>query len=151
MGAPLALLSLANLNEVNHQRGIRAAIIEHALKRSPLFCVIEPHTNQYQRVYYTNKLVLADDYIEYRDILLKKLIEKGLEASTTSFIPIYQHEISTNEQIINASEEFHGADLYYQRIISIPAFVYEPIELVQHYAATIMQISDLILKMINGD
>ena len=151
LGAPLALLSLANLNEVNHQRGIRAAIIEHALKRSPLFCVIEPHTNQYQRVYYTNKLVLADDYIEYRDILLKKLIEKGLEASTTSFIPIYQHEISTNEQIINASEEFHGADLYYQRIISIPAFVYEPIELVQHYAATIMQISDLILKMINGD
>lgn len=151
MGAPLALLSLENLEEVNRQRGIRASIIEEAIKNCPVFHVVQSLTHCYQRVYYTHKLILADEYIDYRDILLQMLIQNGLEAALTSFIPIYQHEISSGCSIVNKEESFPGAEQYYKRVISIPAFVYEDIELVKYYADTILETSKIILQMKNSD
>ena len=79
------------------------------------------------------------------------LIQNGLEAALTSFIPIYQHEISSGCSIVNKEESFPGAEQYYKRVISIPAFVYEDIELVKYYADTILETSKIILQMKNSD
>jgi len=151
MGAPLALLSLENLEEVNHQRCLRASIIEEAIKNCPVFHVVQSPASCCQRVYYTHKLILSDEYIDYRDILLQMFIQNGLEAALTSFIPVYQHEISSDSRIVNSEESFPGAEQYYKRVISIPAFVYEDIELVKYYADTILRISKSILQIKNNE
>lgn len=147
LGAPMALASLTNLEKRNQQRKKRASIIEDVLGKSPVFYIIENATQWYQRVYYTHKLILTDEYIDYRNILLQLLIQNGLEASVTSFIPIYQHELITNNRIVNGDEFFPDAIQYYKRIISIPAFVYEDVELVQYYADTILQTADVIVQL----
>ena len=150
MGAPLALASLNKLGEVNHQREIRASILEQAIEGCPLFHVIKINKKGDQRVYYTYKLVLADEYVSYRDIILELLIHNGIEATVTSFIPVNKHELSSSKRIVNSEEFFPGADLYYKRIISLPAFVYEDVELVEHYADVILRISEDILQMDNN-
>lgn len=146
LGAPLALMSLSNLDEVNRQRQRRAMIIERAAKDSGIFNV--PHENdvRFQRVYYTYKLILREQYISYRDDILRFLIHYGLEACTTSFIPVYEHEICSDKRILNRQEPFPNAITYYSRIISLPAFVYEPIELVEHYAQVIRESAKIVVE-----
>lgn len=146
MGVPLALLSLSNVEEVNHQRSMRALLIRSRIADSGIFSIAEPDEESCQRVYYTNKLVLNEEYIECRDEVLQELIHYGLEATRTSFIPVYQHEICSHEDIINADERFSGSEKYYNRIISLPAFVYEPLGLVEYYAETILKVSGRIVK-----
>ncbi len=150
IGAPLALASLNRLGEVNQQREIRASILEQAIDCCPLFHVIKLTNKDDRRVYYTYKLVLADEYIAYRDLLLELLIHAGIDANVTSFIPVNKHELSLSERIINSEGFFPGSDLYYKRIISLPAFVYEDIELVEHYANVILRIAEKILQMENN-
>lgn len=143
LGAPLALSSLSNIEKVNRQRRARVLIIEEGINDSDVFDIIKTCDGHCWRVYYTYKLVLKNQYIDCRDEILQELIHYGLEANATSFIPIYQHEICSHEGIINAYERFPGSEKYYNRIISLPAFVYEPLALAKYYA-------DIILKVSNG-
>lgn len=147
MGAPLALKSLSNLEDVLRRRETRARIIDDAVRDCPVFFVVDERTPRYQRVYYTHKLVLADGYVEYRDLMLRMLIQRGLDAAVTSFIPLYQHELSSDSRIVNAGLNFEGAQAYYRRIISIPAFVYEDLELVRYYADTIVCTAKEIMQL----
>ena len=144
LGAPLALLSLSNVEEVNRQRRVRVSIIEKSVSNSGIFAIIEPNIKHCQRVYYTYKLALKEQYIGQRDSILQMLIHYGLEANKTSFIPVYQHELCSHKDVVNADEEFPGAEKYYHRIISLPAFVYEPIALSEYYADVISTVSNRI-------
>lgn len=146
LGAPLALMSLRNLEEVNRKRRHRAMVIEAAAKNSGIFAIPLEYNRQCQRVYYTYKLILRDQYIPYRDAVLRLLIHRGLEACTTSFIPAYEHEICSDPRIVNAQDPFPNSETYYRRIISLPAFVYEPVELVEHYAETISEAAKMIAE-----
>lgn len=145
LGAPLALASLANIEAVNQQRQARISLLEKSLHDSGAFVIPGDHPERYRRVYYTYKLTLKEPYIAYRDELLHALIHQGLEATVTSFIPVYQHELCSHRDIVNAHEHFPDAEKYYRRVISLPAFVYEPIALVEHYADIISKISGSIL------
>lgn len=147
IGAPLALNSLSSLEDVSRRRELRARIIDDAIRDCPIFFVVNERTDQYQRVYYTHKLVLADDYVEYRDLVLQMLIQRGLDAAITSFVPLYEHELSSDPRVENAKLCFEGARVYYQRIISIPAFVYEDLELVRYYADTIVHTAEEIIRI----
>lgn len=144
LGAPLALLSLSNIEETNKQRRVRASIIEKGVSNSDIFAIVEPCIMNSQRVYYTYKLALKEQYIEQRDSILQMLIHYGIEANKTSFIPIYQHELCSHKDIVNADEEFPGAEIYYRRIISLPAFVHEPIALSEYYADVISMVTSRI-------
>ena len=146
LGAPLALMSLGNLEEVNRKRRHRAMIIEAAAKDSGIFAVPSDSNGQCRRVYYTYKLMLLDQYIPYRDAILRFLIHRGLEACKTSFIPAYEHEICSDPRIVNAQDPFPDSETYYRRIISLPAFVYEPVDLVEHYAETIREAAKVIAE-----
>lgn len=146
IGAPMALASLKNLGQTNRKREERALIIERALRKSPVFYVVDHKEYAAQRVYYTHKLVLADEYVDKRDTFLQLLIQNGLEASITSFIPVYQHEIASNRRIVNGGETFPGAVQYYKRVVSIPAFTHEDLELVQYYADTILQTAKVVAQ-----
>lgn len=146
LGAPLALLSLSYVEEVNRQRQVRVSIVEKSVSDSGIFAIIEPCAKHDQRVYYTYKLALKEKYIGQRDSILQMLIHYGLEANKTSFIPVYQHELCLHGDIVNADEGFPGAEMYYQRIISLPAFVYEPVALSEYYADIISTVSNRIVS-----
>lgn len=145
LGAPLALMSLGNLEEVNRKRRHRAMVIEAAAKDSGIFNILSDGNGQCKRVYYTYKLILRDQYIPYRDAVLRFLIHHGLEACTTSFIPAYEHEICSDPRIVNAQDPFPNSEIYYKRVISLPAFVYEPVALVEHYAEIIREAAKMIV------
>ena len=145
LGAPLALMALKNLEDVNQRRQLRVSVVERELVKSEVFILPKNYDELNNRVYYTYKLVLAEKYISQRDSVLQSLIHYGLEASTTSFIPIYKHELCSDPNIINGRERFLNAEKYYSRIISLPAFVYEPIELAEYYAEIIKHVSEHIL------
>lgn len=144
LGAPLALLSLSNIEETNRKRRERVSIMEKSVSNSDIYAMIDPCAKRGQRVYYTYKLILKEQYIEQRDFILQMLIHYGLEANKTSFIPVYQHELCSHKDIVNADEEFPRAEKYYRRMISLPAFVYEPIALSEHYADVISMVSNRI-------
>ena len=146
LGAPLALMSLNNLEEVNQKRRYRAMMIDTAAKDSGIFFVPQDCNRRTKRVYYTYKLILQDQYISCRDNLLQFLIHRGLEACKTSFIPVYEHEICSNPGVVNGQESFPGAVTYYSRLISLPAFVYEPVELVKYYAQIIGEAANKIAE-----
>ena len=146
LGAPLALMSLNNLEGVNQKRRHRAMMIEAVAKDSGIFSVPQDCNRRTKRVYYTYKLILRDQYISYRDNLLQFLVHRGLEACKTSFIPVYEHEICSNPGIVNGQEIFPAAVAYYSRLISLPAFVYEPVELVEYYAQIIGEAANRIAE-----
>lgn len=146
LGAPLALHALSNLEKVNEQKRIRAACMEKKALASEVFLVAENHVEQCQRTYYTFKLTLKDQYIAYRDSILRMLIANGLEANVSSFIPFHQHELSANANVVNADEQFSGSEKYFSRIISLPAFVYEPVSLAEYYGDSIGKVSDIMEK-----
>lgn len=136
IGAPLALRALRDLETVNYERSRRVLQMEKCYSNSDTFITLKKDP-LIKRTYYTYKLIMSDHYINYRNHILNSLIHRGLEAGVTSFIPINKHELSSDRNVINGLEHFDGAQKYYSRIISLPAFVYEPVELAQHYGETI--------------
>lgn len=137
LGAPLALASLEALEEVSRKREERARILERAAEDSGIFVLPPPGGPGDRRAYYTYKLVLGEPYIPDRDAILRFFIHRGLEACATSFIPAYEHALSAGPGVVNGKERFPGAETYYRRILSLPAFVHEPVELAEHYAEAI--------------
>ena len=146
LGAPLALDALRQLEEVNQKRRRRALILEKAAEDSGIFVLPPLCDASCRRVYYTYKLVLREPYVPYRDVLLRALIHQGLEACTTSFIPAYEHALSAGPGVLNGGESFPGAETYYSRILSLPAFVHEPVELAEHYGAVIRASAKMVLE-----
>jgi dTDP-4-amino-4,6-dideoxygalactose transaminase len=86
-------------------------------------------------MYYTLKPILADDLIQYRDKLVHNLTLKGIDAKIPDNRPFHKTEfyglISKNK------DSFSNADRYFSRIISLPSFTYEPIELIHYYGSVI--------------
>lgn len=146
LGALLALTSLRNLEQVNRKRQHRAAILEQALEENEIFVLPKGCDGRDQRTYYTYKLILREQYIPHRDIILRFLIHRGLEASVTSFIPAYEHEICSDPRVVNGRESFPDSELYYSRIISLPAFVHEPVQLAEYYAKTIKESAKITVE-----
>lgn len=139
LGAVLALQSLENLSHTNTARLVRLSLITDVAKRSGIFEIDSLRDSRKKWVYYTYKLVLKEEFIEDRDKILYTLIHAGLDAAESSFIPVHKQVLATFPFVKNGTATFPNADTYFKRIISLPAFVYEPISLVQYYADTIQQ------------
>lgn len=140
LGAVLAQHALDDLKSVNQEREIRIQLLSSAAKKSGIFLSDIPQDSNANRVHYTYKLVLKEPYIHLRDSLLHKLIHDGLDATETSFIPVYKHTLAAEPFVINGADSFPNADKYYRRIISLPAFVHEPLDLIRFYADTIQSL-----------
>lgn len=149
LGALLALRSLHDLAHTNEARAARLSLITDAAKRTGVFEVADEQPSYIRRVYYTYKLALKEPFIVERDNILRTFIHAGLEAGETSFIPVYKHELSKHPFVLNSKDSFPNAEMYYKRIISLPAFVYEPYCLVKQYADVIQQIGENCSGKIN--
>jgi dTDP-4-amino-4,6-dideoxygalactose transaminase/organic radical activating enzyme len=145
LGASIALESLHNLSETNKKRNFRAEILNTAISSSSILSAPRHNDPRIKRTYYTYKSLLNNEYISRRDELLEKLILQGLEVTSSSFVPIHKTQLFKNKQILNGNECFKGADIYCNRIISLPAFVNEPEELVKFYAEKLNNTLECIL------
>ncbi len=146
LGARIALSSLQNLEHVIRCREDRLSILDRTITGSDVFYkVVLPNT--VKRTYYTYKLIVQDSFIPYRNEILEFMIHYGLEAGITSFIPAYKHSICRPGQpgIANGHDLFPQSEKYYNRIISLPAFVYEPAALVQYYGKIIKDAEQFII------
>lgn len=139
LGAPIALESLHNLYSTNTKRNQRVDIMNEAISNSKVVFAPVCGEPDKKRVYYTYKPLLNNEYINQRDELVKKLILQGLEVTSSSFLPIHKTPLFRNNQIINQNDYFHESDKYYERILSFPAFVNEPIELVRFYSKKLIK------------
>ena len=134
LGAPIALESLHKLNNTNYNRNLRVEIMNNAILSSHILTVPRNNNLDSNRVYYTYKPYLNEEFIDNRDKLVEKLILQGLDVTASSFIPLHKTPLMTHKQIIKSDEKFLNANMYYARIISFPAFVNEPRELIELYA-----------------
>ena len=144
LGAIVALRSLNELAQTNEARAMRLSLITDAAKRTGIFDVADEQLLYIRRVYYTYKLALKEPFIVERNNILRAFIHAGLEAGETSFIPVYKHELSKRPFVLNGKDSFPNAEMYYKRIISLPAFVYEPYCLVKQYADNIQKIGEIV-------
>jgi dTDP-4-amino-4,6-dideoxygalactose transaminase/organic radical activating enzyme len=134
LGAPIALEALHNLNSINLKRNLRAEMLNNSIAHSCVFLGPSHDELGKKRVYYTYKPLLADGYIEFRDMVLDNLISYGLEVTSSSFIPLHKTPLYTHNRIVKGHEQFEGANRYYERVLSFPAFVNEPEDLIEFYA-----------------
>jgi len=149
LGAPIALESLRSLNNTNVRRNMRASIINRALTASQIINAPRHNETDTERVYYTYKPYLRQEWIHKRDELVERLILQGLDVSASSFIPLHKTPLMKHKQILNNDDKFIDADIYCNRIISFPAFVNEPVELVELYAKKLSStLSDILEKEI---
>lgn len=133
-GAPMALESLNSLKNTNFKRNLRASILNTSIANSKIINAPRHNRVDTERVYYTYKPYLNDEFISIRDELIECLILNGLDVTASSFIPLHKTPLMKHRQILNNNDKFPGADIYCNRIISFPAFVNEPEELVEVYA-----------------
>ena len=141
LGAMLALQSLRQLEQTNNAREARLSFITAAAERCGIYESVYSRSLNTKQVYYTYKLALKEPYIAERNHILYKLIHAGLDAGETSFIPVHKHALSSRPFVKNSTDSFPNADIYYKRIISLPAFTYEPYSLVKYYADVIERVS----------
>ena len=88
---------------------------------------------------------------QYRDQVVSSLILKSLEAKSPdnqplNYSPFYKDFLQKNQK----SNVYPNAEKYYNRVISIPSFTYEPKELVEYYGNTIKEIIELFLTKLRN-
>lgn len=139
IGAIMAEEALRKLSEVNILRDEHLNTIKKQIKDNNILKILtDLFTSENKRVYYTFKLIMENDYIKYRDIVVNNLIRENLEVTSSSFRPLHQLPITLqSDLIINRHENFIGAELYSLRVISIPSFTYEDKKLSMYYGKMI--------------
>jgi dTDP-4-amino-4,6-dideoxygalactose transaminase/molybdenum cofactor biosynthesis enzyme MoaA len=145
-GAIYAIETLRLLDETNKKRNERMDIFNCILSDSEIMRPPFISDKVKKRVYYTYKPTLQNDFIPKQNYLIDILIKAGLQIASSSFIPIHRTPLFHDGHIDNNTSSFPNADKYYSRIISIPAFVNEPIELVRHYALRLKKALDVLEK-----
>jgi len=151
LGAAIALGYLRELDSINTLREMNHKILLNILCNTDGIDFTPEVNSNSKRVFYTFKPILNDALIPYRDQVVSSLILKSLEAKSPdnqplNYFPFYKDFLQKNQK----SNVYPNAEKYYNRVISIPSFTYEPKELVEYYGNTINEIIELFLKKLKN-
>lgn len=146
LGAIMAQFSLRKVSEVNTLRKNNFVRLSKMLSDNLLFD-IPASEGDFERTFYTFKVILKKEYIPYRDLFIDKLIRKGLDVSISSFRPLHVLNITKKYvHIENLSEKYPNADMYESRVISFPSFTYENEKIVDYYGTVLLEQADILLR-----
>lgn len=139
LGAIMANYSLEKITEINRLRKKNFSVFSGIISGNVMFEFQTEDSNS-ERVFYTFKLLLAKKYVDYRNLLVDRLIRRGLEVTISSFRPL--HRLHITQTYLNADAQlksYPNADYYAERIISFPSFTYEERRLVEFYAKVVIE------------
>lgn len=146
LGAIMAQFSLRKVSEVNTLRKNNFVHLSEMLSGNSLFD-ISASGGDFERTFYTFKIILKKEYICYRDLFIDKLIRKGLDVSISSFRPLHVLNITKEyASIKNLSEKYPNADIYESRVISFPSFTYEDEKIVDYYGRVLLEQANILLR-----
>ena len=146
LGAIMAQFSLRKVLEVNSLRKKNYERLVEILSDNLLF-EFPASKEEFERTFYTFKIILKEKYTAYRDLFVDKLIRKGLDVSISSFRPLHILNITKKYAYIeNTFDKYPNADVYESRVISLPAFTYENRELVDYYGMVLLKQANILLR-----
>lgn len=148
--ASMGLIYLELFDSFKKLKDKRLSIIRNMLKDIP-YLQMSPQVTSSEREYYTIKLILDKKAVEYRSYIIEQMLKHGLDAKIPDFRPIHKSELLKNfnfyakyfpdeTKVLGINQNYIKADAYYDRLIGLPAFVTEEIELVSYYMETIKKI-----------